>query len=39
MTGAEIARIIGGNADDKVHLDSAELLLSDAENHKKGVTI
>ena len=36
---AEIARIIGGNEKDKIHLDSAELLLSDAENHKRGVLI
>lgn len=33
---AEIARIIGGNEKDRIHLKSAELLLSDAETHKKG---
>lgn len=33
---AEIARIIGGNENDRIHLESAELLLSDSEKHKKG---
>ena len=33
---AEISRIIGGNEKDKIHLESAERLLSDAELHKKG---
>ena len=36
---AEIARIIGGNENDKIHLESAERLLSDADTHKKGCMI
>ena len=32
---AEIARIIGGNEGDKVHLESAKLLLSEAAAHKE----
>lgn len=33
---AEIARIIGGNENDKIHLESARQLLSEAETYKKG---
>ncbi|MBQ8209727.1 MAG: DNA repair protein RecN [Clostridia bacterium] len=32
---SEIARIIGGNENDRIHLESAELLLSDAQAHKE----
>ncbi len=32
----EISRIIGGNENDSIHLESANRLLTDAETHKKG---
>lgn len=36
---AEISRIIGGNENDRIHLESAERLITDAEKHKKGSII